>query len=133
MHPANHVEISGGLKDQRLLVNDVIEHCVDNLIPRVRTLWIEVLLDNYEESDNVYGFCSHLERNQFLVELDKQQNIYNLILTTCHEMAHVKQGVRGEDMSETDAWKLQCKLAHAYIKDKMGMKIKDLKLIETRI
>ena len=72
MHPANHVEISGGLKDQRLLVNDVIEHCVDNLIPRVRTLWIEVLLDNYEESDNVYGFCSHLERNQFLVELDKQ-------------------------------------------------------------
>ena len=38
-----------------------------------------------------------------------------------------------EEMSETDAWKLQSKLAHAYIKDKMGMRIKDLKLIETRI
>ena len=53
MHPANHVEISGGLKDQRVLVNDVIEHCVDSLIPRVRTLSIEVVLDNYEKTDNV--------------------------------------------------------------------------------
>jgi|TARA_B100001996_G_C18618715_1_gene576797 hypothetical protein len=152
MHPNNHVEVFGGLKSQRKIVEQVVEHCVDQLIPRVRTLWVEVTLDRLEEKENVVGYCSHLEHNYYWLEIDKDQPIYGLILTTCHEMVHVKQGVRKElthnksgqkqlwkgletgrkEPWEREAWELQPKLAHSFIKNTLKTSIKSIKSLDKR-
>ena len=44
MHPGNVINVSGGLLDQRNLTEQIIEHCIDQLLPRHRSLWIEVEL-----------------------------------------------------------------------------------------
>ena len=152
MHPNNHVEVFGGLKGQRKIIEQVVEHCVDQLIPRVRTLWIEVTLDRLEKRENVVGYCSHMDHNYYWLEIDKDQKLYDLILTTCHEMVHVKQGVRKElthnksgqkqlwkgqetgrkEPWEREAWELQPKLAHSFIKNTLKTSIKSVKSLDKR-
>tara|TARA_Y100000768_G_C23963889_1_gene676831 strand:- start:152 stop:625 length:474 start_codon:yes stop_codon:yes gene_type:complete len=136
MHPANVVNVSGGTKTQRELAYKLVEHCIDEMLPRHRTLWIEVDLKKIPEGDKVVGYCQDDGDNQFTIEIDKTQNAYDFMLTVAHEMVHVKQSVRrqlternlrhfwyGKEHSdrrnepwEIEAWKLQKPLTHSYIK-----------------
>lgn len=136
MHPANVVNVSGGTKTQRELAYKLVEHCIDEMLPRHRTLWIEVDLKKIPEVDKVVGYCQDDGDNQFTIEIDKTQNAYDFMLTIAHEMVHVKQSVRrqlternlkhfwyGKEHSdrrnepwEIEAWKLQKPLTHSYIK-----------------
>jgi hypothetical protein len=106
------------------------------MLPRHRTLWIEVDLKKIPEVDKVVGYCQDDGDNQFTIEIDKTQNAYDFMLTIAHEMVHVKQSVRrqlternlkhfwyGKEHSdrrnepwEIEAWKLQKPLTHSYIK-----------------
>ena len=44
----NYIEINGGNKDQRIFTKQIIEWCIEDLLPRVRTLDITVELLNEE-------------------------------------------------------------------------------------
>ena len=136
MHPANVVNVSGGTKTQRELAYKLVEHCIDEMLPRHRTLWIEVDLKKIPEVDKVVGYCQDDGDNQFTIEIDKTQNAYDFMLTIAHEMVHVKQSVRRQlternlkhfwygkehgdrrnEPWEIEAWKLQKPLTHSYIK-----------------
>ena len=96
MHPGNFINVTGGFQKQRDRVQSTMVFCVDELLPRTRTLDIQVHIGNYEATENVMGQCLHVYGNEFNVDIDSKQNLYNLILTTCHEMVHVKQYSRKE-------------------------------------
>ena len=150
MHPGNTIMVSGGLAKQREIVNDVVTHCIENLLPRHRTLWIEAEFRNLD-NEHVLGYCYQTDRNLYTVELDKFQKVYDLILTTCHEMVHVKQGVRGElterhlkqfwkgiehsdrrnEPWEREAWDMQKTLAHSFIRN-TGNTVRYVKSVEKR-
>ena len=150
MHPGNTIKVSGGLAKQREIAEDVTAHCIDQLLPRHRTLWIEVEFRNLNK-DDVLGYCYQTDHNFYTLELDKYQKIYDLLLTTCHEMVHVKQGVRKEltekhlkqywkgiqhsdrrnEPWEKEAWRMQKELAHSYIKS-TGNSVKYVKSVEKR-
>ena len=156
MHPGNTIKVSGGLAKQRKLAVGVIAHCIDQLLPRHRTLWIEVDLKNLSR-DNVLGYCYKNYHNLYTLELDKNQRVYDLIVTCCHEMVHVKQGVRKEltdkhlvqfwnDVEykdrdpnaygpkqpwEREAWDMQEPLAHSFIRE-TGNTISYIKSMEER-
>ena len=38
----NYIEINGGNKDQKIFTKQIIEWCIEDLLPRVRTLDITV-------------------------------------------------------------------------------------------
>tara|TARA_A200000159_G_C7245543_1_gene306432 strand:- start:417 stop:878 length:462 start_codon:yes stop_codon:yes gene_type:complete len=152
MLPGNVFCISGGFQGQRDRVLSIATFCIDEMLPRHRTLDIDIHLDNYEQTENVMGSCLHVGGNEFQLNIDKKQKLYDLILTTCHEMVHVKQYARKElkedyprtlwyDKSYTDgrcypweleAWKMQKTLAHKYIKQQELGTIKVLKSLDKR-
>ena len=152
MHPGNTFQITGGFKGQRERVLDVMAFCVDELLPKYRTLDIYIELGDFEAKENVMGQCLHVTGNEFQIDIDSKQNLYNLILTTCHEMVHVKQYSRKElkeDFPKTlwfnkeysdgrcypwelEAWKMQSKLAHKYIKEHTNYTIKAVKSLDKR-
>ena len=152
MHPGNTFQITGGFKGQRERVLDVMTFCVDELLPKYRTLDIYIELGDFEAKENVMGQCLHVTGNEFQIDIDSKQNLYNLILTTCHEMVHVKQYSRKElkeDFPRTlwfnkeysdgrcypwelEAWKMQKTLAHKYIKQQKLGTIKVLKSLDKR-
>ena len=152
MHPGNTFQITGGFKGQRERVLDVMTFCVDELLPKYRTLDIYIELGDFEAKENVMGQCLHVTGNEFQIDIDSKQNLYNLILTTCHEMVHVKQYSRKElkeDFPRTlwfnkeysdgrcypwelEAWKMQKTLAHKYIKQRKLGTIKVLKSLDKR-
>ena len=126
--------------------------CVDELLPKYRTLDIYIELGDFEAKENVMGQCLHVTGNEFQIDIDSKQNLYNLILTTCHEMVHVKQYSRKElkeDFPRTlwfnkeysdgrcypwelEAWKMQKTLAHKYIKQQKLGTITVLKSLDKR-
>jgi len=152
MHPGNHFQIQGGFKGQRNRVIDVMTFCTDELLPLHRTLDIDVQLSPLERNCNAMGQCLHVQGNEFQIEIDSMQKLYDLILTVCHEMVHVNQYARkhlvedfpksywhGECHSdarcypwEIEAWKLQKPLAHSYIKQAFTTPIKVLKTLDKR-
>jgi len=157
MHPGNTIVVSGGLAKQREIADGVITHCIEQLLPRHRTLWIEVEFKDLD-TDQVLGYCYKTDHNFYTIELDKYQKVYDLITTACHEMVHVKQGVRGEltekhlaiywkgkaaagDYAdnhlgpkvpwEREAWDMQEILAHGFIRN-TGNRVKNVKSVEER-
>ena len=156
MHPGNTIKVSGGLTKQREIVEDVVTHCIDTLLPRHRTLWIEVDFRNLEK-DNVLGYCYQTDHHIYSIELDKFQKVYDLILTACHEMVHVKQclrkelteshlkqfwkGVEHRDRDansmgpkqpwEREAWDMQKTLAHSFIRN-TGNTVQNVKSVDKR-
>ena len=152
MHPCNLIDVTGGFKSQRQRVLDVMTFCVDEMLPLHRTLDIQVHLGNYEQTQNVMGQCLHIHGNEFQIDIDNKQKIYDLIVTVCHEMVHVKQYARKElkeDFPRTlwfnkeysdgrcypwelEAWKMQKTLAHKYIKQQKLGTIKVLKSLDRR-
>ena len=152
MHPGNLIHVTGGFEAQRQRVFDVMTFCVDELLPKHRTLDIYTQLGNYEATENVMGQCLHVHGNEFQIDIDSKQKLYDLIVTTCHEMVHVKQYARKElkeDFPRTlwfnkeysdgrcypwelEAWKMQKTLAHKYIKQQKLGTIKVLKSLDKR-
>ena len=106
----NTVEISGGHKYQRKLCDSVINYTIKKLLPRLRTLEINVELTNI--LDDATGYCMIGDNNrEFYIEIDKKLNLKDMVLTICHEMVHVKQYARNEKAIESEACCLEPKLA----------------------
>lgn len=89
----NYVEVTGGPAKEREIVEKTVLFCIKKLMPRVRTLDIEVMLTKCE----AMGYCLCTDDNKtFELEIRKGQKLYDLISTVCHEMVHVKQYYRKE-------------------------------------
>ena len=91
----NSVVVEGGNKTQREICENVVHYMIGQLMPRMRTLDIEVQLKNL--TGDAVGFCMMEENNRmFTIEADKKMGIKDLVTTICHEMIHVKQYARKE-------------------------------------
>tara|TARA_B100000927_G_scaffold288345_1_gene282794 strand:- start:649 stop:1110 length:462 start_codon:yes stop_codon:yes gene_type:complete len=152
MLATNCIEVTGGYQGQRNRVESVATFCVEQLLPKFRTLELDFHLGNYEQTENIMGSCLHVHGNEFQIAIDKKQKLYDLILTVCHEMVHVKQYARKELKEdyprtlwfnkeytdgrcypwELEAWKMQKILAHNYIKQQKLGTITVLKSLDKR-
>ena len=56
----NYVNAVGGTKAQRKLAEDVAYFCIGEMMPRLRTLEIEIQLTKCLD-DGAYGFCYAME------------------------------------------------------------------------
>lgn len=57
--------------------------------------------------DENYGYCCHLEDNEFEVDVKRTLRMRDMLITLAHELVHVKQYVNGEmpdNISEGDYW-----------------------------
>jgi|SRR5210317_232373 hypothetical protein len=93
MHPGNYITVIGTTDRKADLVKEVVEYCIDEMLPRFRTLDIVVEFDKLEK---LYGSCIHVDKNEFYVEIASHLRDYKTIVrTVCHEMVHVMQGAKG--------------------------------------
>lgn len=92
----NIITISGGIKRKRLLARSVVDFMIQQILPRHRTLNIEIILSNLMKESGVCGFCNAFSSRDFLIEVDKTLDHYDIIETICHEMIHLKQHARKE-------------------------------------
>lgn len=98
----NMVEVKGGPAKEREIVEKTVHWCIKKLLPRVRTLDIEVKLTKCDS----YGYCLMTDNHKtFELEIRKGMNLYDLISTVCHEMVHVKQYYRKEMDDDSNRWK----------------------------
>jgi hypothetical protein len=104
----NHVSAWGATKKKRELAEDVVNFCIEELMPRMKTLDITVELSR--DMDKADGFCLAETKRQFILEIDSRLNYDDFVSCICHEMVHVKQQARGEleDLNLlTKRWKEQ--------------------------
>lgn len=90
----NNVEIIGGTAQQKKYVESMVHFCIKKLMPKVRTLDLEIKLKTIK--DDVYGYCLSVTRREFEIEVDRNLSLRRLLTTVAHEMVHVKQYARGE-------------------------------------
>ena len=142
----------GGTKAMRELAEDVVEFTCRALMPRKRTLNIDIEIKDTLK-DGAWGFCCSYN-DQHTIELhNKMDSLYEYIATICHECVHVQQHcmgilneVRGKQMWkgsdytevayskqpwEKEAFAMQHKLAKAYLKHR-GITITKAKTLSPR-
>lgn len=94
----NIVEFNGGSRAERELILEAIQFSIEQLMPRMKSLYIEVNLRKMEESYT--GLCYptdyKVKARDFEIELQKGQTENELVSTVMHEMVHCKQYARGE-------------------------------------
>jgi len=101
----NLIGVKGGNKFQKEIAAKVVAFMIKELMPRVRTLDITVLIKN-KLADEAVGYCDMGDTNrEFTIEIDKTQSLKDFITTLTHEMIHVKQYYRKEMNPYNHAWK----------------------------
>ena len=100
----NYIEVNGGNKFQKEIAYKVVEFCIKELMPRIRTLDITVNIKKIK-SDAV-GYCMMEDTNrEFEIEVSKELSLKEFISTLTHEMVHVKQYARNEMDGCGGRWK----------------------------
>ena len=100
----NIVEVSGGNKFQREIAHTTIAFMIEKLMPRMRTLDINVEI--CEIKSDAVGFAMMTDDNRtFEIEVDKNIKLNDFVTTLCHEMIHVKQYARKEINGVDLCWK----------------------------
>ena len=88
------ITVKGGKETQRKHVESMVEFCIKTLMPRMRTLEIEVKLCSPK---GAMGYCLELDTNrEFEIEVDRTLSYRKMLETVAHEMVHVKQYARRE-------------------------------------
>ena len=94
-----HIEATGGLKKDRELAEDVMWFCMDILMPRMRTLCVDLEFTKTLE-DGAMGFAYMGEDDKDIIiqidhRLSRIEGRDKLIETVAHEMVHVWQMATG--------------------------------------
>ena len=89
----NDIQAFGATKSKRALAERVAYFCIDELMPKMKTLDISIHLDKLPEAD---GYCLAVTNREFQIEIEKTLSEEDFITAVCHEMVHVKQFARGE-------------------------------------
>jgi len=90
----NYVAAWGSTKAKRELAERVARFCIQELMPKMKTLEIGILLSR--DMDGADGFCLNRGRREFELEIDSRLEHDDFVSCICHEMTHVKQHARGE-------------------------------------
>ena len=91
----NEVNIVGGTKAQRELTEKIVQWCIKDMMPRMKTLDILVKIKDLKGA--AMGYCLRGDTNrEFELEIDKNMRLYDFFSTITHEMVHVKQYARNE-------------------------------------
>ena len=89
----NHINVMGSTKKKRALAESAVIFCISELMPRMRTLEIEVNLKNIPEEEGAAGWCYEGESyRDFYFDVDIKLDGEEIVETICHEMVHVWQG-----------------------------------------
>jgi len=99
------VLVKGGKKWQRDIVEKIAYWTLDELLPRVRKLEVEIRLKDLTK-DGVEGWCRHEDDRLFLIDVEKNQSLREFVTTVIHELVHVKQYVKREMV---DFWDVKTK------------------------
>lgn len=98
------VDVVGSNKTKRDIAYNVVYFMLQKLLPRLRNIEIEVKFSKM--NDDAVGYCMMLDNNrEYQLEISKDLNIKDLVMTICHEMVHVKQYVRNEMKEGQMVWK----------------------------
>jgi len=96
------ITITGGAEYQKKRVDSIVRYCLNALMPRlVYKVDVHVSLSKtLRQRQGILGSCTWDDTNHFprsfLIELDSTQRLRSLMITTAHEMVHVKQFARNE-------------------------------------
>ena len=85
------------IKFQDLLC-DVVEFGRKNLFPRHKNVYINIIA---MRNRGVYGDCMYEDDRDFTIRFDKTLPRIEIITTLLHELVHVKQYLRNEEMDYT--------------------------------
>jgi len=95
------VTVRGGNQSQKKHVKSMVEYCVKKMMPRMKTLEINVHIKEFGKDDS-WGYCipsddadAHRPR-EFEIEINKSARLRRMLETVAHEMVHAKQFARGE-------------------------------------
>lgn len=88
------INVHGGSKSQRRLVEAAIHWYLKKYLPKVRNIDIDVQIKKLNRAAN--GFCTHLGDREFDIEINSKITKAELVATAIHEMIHVKQYVKHE-------------------------------------
>jgi hypothetical protein len=95
------INIKGGTKTQKKHTKSMVEFCIKMLMPRMKSLEINVHIKEFEK-DDAYGYALATDSadeqrpREFDIDINKDTRLRRLLETVAHEMVHVKQFARGE-------------------------------------
>ena len=96
------ITVTGGKLKQRKYVESMVQFCIDTLMPRMRTLEIEVKLCSPK---GAMGYCLETDNNRtFEIEVNRTLSYRKMLETVAHEMVHVKQYARRELHPSNNTW-----------------------------
>ena len=100
----NYIEVNGGNKFQKKTAETVVAQMIKTLMPRMKTLEIEVQIKKL--TGDAVGWCMMEDTNrEFTIEVANNLTLKDFVTTICHEMVHVKQYARKETCGYGKKWK----------------------------
>ena len=100
----NYIEVNGGNKFQKKTAEVVVAQMIQILMPRMKTLEIEVVIKKL--TGDAVGWCMMEDTNrEFTIEVANNLTLKDFVTTICHEMVHVKQYARKETCGYGKKWK----------------------------
>ena len=88
----NYICVIGSTKKKRALAESAATFCISELMPRMRTLDVELTLKNIK-TERIVGWCYEGDGNRdFYIDVEKTLDDEEMVETVCHEMVHVWQG-----------------------------------------
>lgn len=96
------ITVTGGSASQRKYVSSIANFCVTMLMPRMKTLDVNIKLKKLKDA---YGYCLETtDKRTFEIEVDRTLKLRTLLETVAHEMVHVKQYARRELHPVHNTW-----------------------------
>lgn len=97
------ITINGGTRNQRKYAESMTAYVCQkfNITPTVEISFRRM------DNDTNYGYCCHLENNDFEIDVKRSLRLRDMLITLAHELVHVKQYVKKEmpkRISEGDYW-----------------------------
>lgn len=92
----NNILVTGGKSYQKEIMFKAAQWLLKELLPRYRTIDLEISLEDSLKKEGAYGFCEEVEKREFVITVDKTVSLRNMIATLAHEMVHMKQHIKGE-------------------------------------
>ena len=93
----NRIYVEGGTPKQRRLAEAVSQFCINELMPRMSTLVINIRIfdlteNDCDEDDYFYrGWCAQETKREYTIELERKLAPGTFVLALCHEMVHIRQ------------------------------------------
>lgn len=95
----NYIDVNGCSPRRYNLVHEAAAWCVNRIMPRMRTLDIDIEMMPSNKMDDSEGLCWSIDKRHFMIQIKKGMNRDDLLTTIFHEIVHVKQHARGEYVS----------------------------------